>query len=174
MAVVLLAGYACASERPPWTVEQILRDVQPELQRFDGVTQPIAEAHIMMWQVERDPARDFVVEEALLWTRSDSHPQGESWALVHAVRHPAADNLWHRSVSYIETTNETLVPHTRLGYRHFQSRPSATDMCAFLLHIRGLGLDSGFKHVSGGFPSENWRKLTSGDTPCTFSGASAE
>ena len=80
VTILLLFGMGCASQRPPWTAQEILREVEPELQRFDGVNQPIVEAHILMWQIEEDPDRKFVVEEALLWTRSDSPRQGKSWA----------------------------------------------------------------------------------------------
>jgi hypothetical protein len=82
----------------------------------------------------------------------------------------SGDNLWHRSVSYIDTKDELRVPHTRLGYRRFQKQPTATEVCAFLLHVRGLGLDTGFRHVSGGFPKAAWRRLASRDAPCSFSG----
>ena len=167
---LLLLWAGCASEQPPWTANEILRDVKPELREFDGVTEEFAEVHILMWQVERDAERDFIVEEARLWTRSDTRRQGEGWALVHAFRHPSGDNVWHRSVSYIETKDESRVPHTRLGYRRFQTLPSATDVCAFLLHVRGLGLDSGFSHLSGDFPKATWRRLVGREAPCSFSG----
>jgi hypothetical protein len=156
---LLLSVLGCASARPPWTAQEILREVGPELQRFDGVTEPVSEAHILMWQVERDARRDFIVEEALLWTRSETRPQRTSWALVHAFRHPFNDNAWHRSVSYLETKDESHWPHTRVGYRQCQAQPSATDVCAFLQHIRGLGSDSGFSHMSGGFPKAAWQRF---------------
>ena len=123
-----------------------------------------------MWQTEKDPDRNFVVEEVLLWTKSDHTKQKQNWALVHAFRHPADENVWHRSVSYIETKNEALVPHTRLGYRPFAKPPSASDICAFLLHVRGLSLDSGFSHVAGDFPESTWRDLTGTSAPCSYSG----
>jgi hypothetical protein len=170
MLCALSLGSGCAPERPPWTPNEILQDVEPELREFDGVTQPIAVAHILMWQIERDNERAFIVEEALLWTRSDTTRAGESWALLHAFRHPSSDNRWHRSVSYIETKDESRIPHTRLGFRRFQTQPTATEVCAFLLHVRGLGLDSGFRHISGGFPSFAWRRLLGRDAPCSFSG----
>ena len=89
---------------------------------------------------------------------------------MHAFRHPSGDNLWHRSVSYIETKDESKVPHTRLGYRRFQKQPTATDVCAFLRHVRGLGVDSGLRHVGGGFPQATWRRLLRRGAPCSFSG----
>jgi hypothetical protein len=170
VVALLLSGFACAADSAPWTAHEILRDVEPELQRFDGVTQPIEEADILMWQIERDPTRHFVVEELLLLTRSDTPQQGKRWALVHAFRHPSNDNTWHRSVSYIESKDEALVPHSRLGYRQFSTQPTATDVCAFLLHVRGLGVDSGFDHTAGDFPKATWRRLTGADAPCSFSG----
>ena len=66
MLCVVVLGSSCTLERPPWTANEILRDVELELREFDGVTQSIAEAHIVMWQIERDSERDFVVEEAML------------------------------------------------------------------------------------------------------------
>ena len=170
MLCAMLLGSGCALERPPWTANEILHDVEPELREFDGVTHPIAEAQILMWHIERDSERGFIVEEALLWRRSGAKGPGESRALVHAFRHPSGDNVWHRSVSYIETKDESAVPHTRHGYRRFQKQPTATDVCAFLLHVRGLGLDTGLSRVSGGFPQAAWRRLVGRDAPCSFSG----
>lgn len=167
---LLLSGLGCASARPPWTAQEILREVEPELLRFDGVTEPVSDAHILMWQVERDARRDCIVEEALLWTRRETRPQSTSWALVHAFRHPFADNAWHRSASYLEAEDESRWPHTRVGYRQYQAHPNATDVCAFLRHVRGLGSDSGFRHVSGGFPKAAWQRLLGEVAPCGFSG----
>jgi hypothetical protein len=169
LAPVLSIG-ACNAQPTPWTVLEILRDVEPELRQFDGVTQPIREARILMWQVERDRKNGFVDEEVLLWTASDTAKQEERWALVHAFRHPSDDNVWHRSVSYSETKNEALVPHTRLGYKQFSTPPNAIEVCAFLRLVRGPVLDTGFDHAAGDFPKATWRKLMGGESPCGFSG----
>ncbi len=171
MAVLALAVAACREDRPPWRPDEVLREVETELRRFDGVTGDFVEVHLLMWQIEEGPTRGRLVEEALLWARNRLWDGTETWALIHAYRDPASDNAWHRSVSYIRTKNEALVPHTRLGYRRFKAPPSAADICGFLQHVRGLGVPSDVRHVSGGFPVRTWRVLTGQKPPCGFTGA---
>jgi hypothetical protein len=173
-ALVALPAVGCTADRPPWRSDEILREVETELRRFDGVTGQFVEAEILMWQIEERiveaPARRFVVQEVLLWARHRPRGSTDRWALIHAYRHPADDNVWHRSVSYVETKNEALVPHARLGYKQFDAPPSAADVCRFLRHVRVPQVLSGFRRVAGGFPRHSWRRVIGQAPPCSYGG----
>lgn len=170
-AMLLLVACCTAHPGVPWSPAEILREVEPELRRFDGLDATLTEVEILMWQVEEDRSRGLVVEEALLWARAvATQSQQDGWALVHAFRHPSEDNTWHRSVSYLEPIPGSSWPHTILGYKRFDTPPGARAVCDFIRLVRGPALDSGFSHMSGGFPETTWMKLTGQTPPCTFSG----
>jgi hypothetical protein len=170
-AMLLLVAGCTDRPRVPWSAAEILRAVEPELRRSDGLDDSLAEAEILMWQVREDRSRRLVVEEALLWARAaGTHPQPGSYALVHVYRHPADDNTWHRSVTFVERAPESSWPHTVVGYKRFDTPPGAPAVCEFIRHVRGAALDRDFSHVSGGFPANSWLKLTGQTPPCTFSG----
>lgn len=94
--------------------------MQPELRRVDGLDGALTQGEILMWQVEEDRSRGFVVEEALLWARAvAAHSQQDSWVLVHVFRHPSGDNTWYRSVSEVARACDALhrVPIGSIGRR---------------------------------------------------------
>lgn len=166
--VAVLPWIAGCAERLPWRADDILREAEPELRRFDGETGDLTDADILAWQIMKDDSRRFVVEEAILWGRGREDGGRNYWVLLHAYRHPSDENVWRRSVSHVEPATENAGPHTRLGYRRFDAPPSGADICSFIDHVRPVTPVAGFRRVSGKRRDRVWQRVTGQDPPCEF------
>jgi hypothetical protein len=167
VVAVLLSIAGCA-ERLPWRAAEILRDLEPELRRFDGERGELTDVDILAWQIQKDDSRSFVVEEAFLWGRGQGDGGRNYWVLLHAYRHPNDENVWHRSVAFVEPAAENSAPHTRLGYRRFDAPPSGAEICSFIDHVRPIAPVVGFRRVSGKRRDHVWQRVTGQDPPCEF------
>jgi hypothetical protein len=186
-----VASCAPADPPSPWDLDEIVRELAPDLHHFEGMPSEFSEVEILAWRIDVRPSlrppppipapdgpgvlppREDRVETALLWRRRSRGGAPTDWALVQAIRR-LAEEPWQRAViiGHLSAPLPRLRPgETPDGYWHAYQRydrpPTSRDACDFA--AVSFLVDSGWlRRIEGTFRTRAWTRVFGEAPACGF------